>query len=133
MYRRYDRFLTVFDARDTSLEGVDVSAQPRCRPRAIGSRTCWVGGEDGVLRGFLDVEAGGEGFGAGAGEDDGAGGGGGGEVGEEGGELVPHSVDYYWHGRKRGNWRVKVGRYSSLKAFILSGRLISTWATKGRG
>lgn len=49
-----------------------------------------VGGEDGVLRCFLDVETGGEGFVAGAGEDDCAGGGGGGEVGEEGGKFMPH-------------------------------------------
>lgn len=52
-----------------------------------------VGAEDRILGSFLDVEAGGEGFGAGAGEDDGAGGGGGGEVGEEGWEFVPHSVE----------------------------------------
>lgn len=48
--------------------------------------------DDRIRRRFLDVETGGEGFGAGAGEDDGAGGGAGGEVGEEGRELVPHSV-----------------------------------------
>lgn len=95
MYRRYDRFLATFDAGDASLERVDVPAQPRCRSRAVGSRTrlVRVGAEDRILGSFLDVEAGGEGFGAGAGEDDGAGGGGGGEVGEEGWEFVPHSVE----------------------------------------
>ena len=48
--------------------------------------------DGGIGGGFLDVEAGGEGFVAGAGEDDGAGGGVGGEKREEGRELVPHSV-----------------------------------------
>lgn len=93
MYRRYDRFLALCDAGDTSLERVDVSAQHCCRPCAVESRLRLVGREDGVLGRFLDVEACGEGFGAGAGEDDGAGGGGGGEVGEEGWEFLPHSGD----------------------------------------
>lgn len=88
--------------------------------------------DDGVRGRFLDVEAGCEGFGAGAGEDDGAGGGAGGEVGEEGRELVPHSVILGLRrlviGGLRGGWF-----NSSLKAFIFSGRLISTWATKGSG
>ena len=64
-----------------------MSAQFGCCSRAVETRLC----EDGGLGRFLDVEAGGEGVGAGAGEDDGASGGGGGEVGEEGGEFLPHS------------------------------------------
>ena len=48
--------------------------------------------DGGIGGGFLDVEAGRESLVAGAGEDDGTGGGVGGEVGEEGRELVPHSV-----------------------------------------
>lgn len=93
MYGRYNRFLALLNASDASLERINVSAQRRCCTRAIESGMGWVGGEGGVLGCFLDVEAGGEGFGAGAGEDDGAGGGGGGEVGEEGGKFLPHSVD----------------------------------------
>ena len=93
MYCRYNRFLALLDASDTSLEGINVSAQRRRRTRAIESGMGWVGGKRGVLGRFLDVETGGESFWAGAGEDDGAGGGGGGEVGEEGGKFLPHSVD----------------------------------------
>lgn len=93
MYGRYNRLLALFDARDTSLERVNVSPQPRCCSCAVEGRIRLVGGEGGgVLRSFLDVETGGEGFGAGAGEDDGAGGGGGGKVGEEGGKFEPHSM-----------------------------------------
>ncbi len=69
-----------------------MSPEPRRRSRAVDLGTRLRGRDGGVRRCFLDVEAGGEGVGAGAGEDDGAGGGGGGEVGEEGGELEPHSV-----------------------------------------
>ena len=50
--------------------------------------------DDRILRCFLDVEAGREGFLAGAREDDGAGGGAGGEVGEEGWEFLPHPADF---------------------------------------
>lgn len=75
--------------------------QPRGGSRAVeGSGMSWgvvvvVGGgwgDEGSCGCFLEVEACGEGLVAGAGEDDGAGGGGGREVGEEGGEFVPHSV-----------------------------------------
>lgn len=81
----------------------------------------------------MDVEAGGEGLRPAAGEDNGAGGGGGGEVGEEGGEFVPHSVGCQRWRQADKCFGVWGHIYSALKAFILSGRLISTWATKGRG
>ena len=74
--------------------------QPRGRSRAVegsgmsGGVVVVVGGwgDEGVCGCFLEVETRCEGLVAGAGEDEGAGGGGGREVGEEGGEFVPHSV-----------------------------------------
>ena len=101
MYSRHDRLLTLFYTGDTSLERIDVPTQPGGGSRAVeGSGMSGgvvvvgggVWGDEGVCGCFSEVEARCEGLVAGAGEDDGAGGGGGREVGEEGGEFVPHSV-----------------------------------------
>ena len=83
-----------------------MSAEPRSHSCAV-ERLAAV--EDGIAGCFLDVQASGEGFGASAGEDDCAGGGAGGEVGEEGWEFVPHSIDGQ-PCRKAKVSRLKVGR-----------------------
>lgn len=54
-----------------------------------------------------------------------------GEVGEDGAEFEPHA----WRRRGLAGY-VGVNEkesYGSMKAFSLSGRLISTWATKSSG
>lgn len=124
MKSRDDGFCALLDAEETGLKGVDLSANLSCDSddvgRGVGVRRVSGrrGRDEGVLRGFEDVEADDEDGGVGVGEANGAGNGEGGERSGEGGELVSYSISYFggWRCKEQGLrvCRKKMGGYTLL-------------------